>query len=264
MKTLYLTNSVDYNIMIDGPSLWVRPGKRAGFRIPLRSIDNAVINANENYDWKVISTLLFAKIPVLFYKTNSSLVVHSIPYLEDGYLYEIPQRVAKKNKAIFEECYNWLLKEKKKTEMDILTTLLGNADDALNENDFKSVIETYYGSSNINIKSRKYIAVKKFLSGILRQIIIRVCIENGIDPRVGIYHQNNKLGMVVDISFAMEAELDLIATNFFKLKQELFWEQKNWLSNTGIKMLVTLYEKRKNKIRQRVLTLVNDIKKIIF
>lgn len=113
MKTLYLTNSTGYNITVDGPSLWVRSGKRAGFRIPLRCIDNAVVNANENYDWSLISALLFSKIPVLFYKKDSPLIVHSIQFLKEGYFCEIPQRAAKNSKEKFEQYSDWLLQEKK-------------------------------------------------------------------------------------------------------------------------------------------------------
>lgn len=131
------------------------------------------------------------------------------------------------------------------------------------KDDFEKVLYEFTTKININIKNRAYYTVKKLLRSFLRQIIIRSCIEKGLDPRVGIYHRSHKLGMVADISFALDAELDLIAIDFFQLKQNIFWEKKNWLSNSGVKMLVTLYEKRKSKIQNRLLKLIDDINKII-
>lgn len=212
----------------------------------------------------MISTILFSGIPTIFYKGKEILTIHSIPYLENGYFYELPQRLVKNKKEILSKVRFLLLTTKRETEIDALKTLSENHGKAFEERNYKNDQYRYAILQLAETNFIQYSVVKKFLRGLLRQIIIKSCINKSIDPKVGICFQDEKLGIVKDISFSIDAEIDLIAVKFFKIKQQSFWESTNWLSDAGIKMLVILFEKRKEQIKHKINETIDKIINIIY
>lgn len=262
-KTLYLDSSQKYEITIDGPSLCIKKENYANIRIPLRIIESAVINANGVYDWSLISTLFFSSIPILFYKNNSQIAVYAIPYNDTGNFYKSFQRLASENKEKLEKFKFWIKNTKRKNEIEILRLLSENIGIAFNE---RGYTESDYIYTILNLAKTdrdRYFTVKRFIRGIIRQIIIYACINNNIDPKIGILYKNKPLGMVRDISYAVDAEADYVAINFFKLKQQTFWENNLRISKEGIKMIATLFERRKNNLKEKLKMYMKEITNII-
>ncbi len=261
-KSLYICGD-KYKIMLDGPSLWVEKEKQAGFRIPLRILDYVFIDKDTPINYEILMALFLLKIPVAFYKNGSHVVIHTIPYYDSGYFYDINQRLGSKKESIRAKLRFYIAEEKRENQLELLKELSDNLSKAFSEHFFRENEYLYEIIKHCNCERKKLFTVKKILRSLLRQLITKKCIDHNLDPKTGIIHEKDALGMVKDISVALDPQTDAIALAFLKIKQNKLWSDEKTVSKEGMKMLSTLFEQKKEKICTKTDKIIEQIITII-
>ncbi len=261
-KTLYVTNCGDYEITLDGPSLWVKKPETSGFRIPLRILDYVYVHNNAMISYEVLMALFSMKIPVAFYKNKTNVIVHITPYYDSGYFYDLNQRLISKKKETIDKFNYFMLKQKRDNQINTLSYISLNLGKAFNDNFFREEEYIYQVIKNCEHQKNKFFILKKILRGMLRQIIIKKCIDNDFDPKIGIINTKDSMGLVKDINVIIDPILDIVVIEFLKTKQKGLWCGEKELTNQGIKLLSIIYEKHKESLSNQIGRIINSILKI--
>ncbi len=262
-KTLYITDHKNYEIILDGPSLWIKKANTAGYRIPLRILDYVYINHDVSINYEILMALFSMKIPVAFCKNKTNVVVHITPYFDSGYFYDINQRVASKNETIKNKFSLYMATEKRQNQVSALKHISINLGKAYEDHYIKEDEYNYEILKHCNCHRSRFFNVKKILRSWARELIIKKCIDYNLDPHIGILNTKDAMGLAKDVSIIIDPLLDAIVVDFFKIKQKNFWKNEHILNDAGVKMLVIIYEKIKEQIDEKIDRVLNKILEIL-
>lgn len=262
-KTLYLYNSNNYQLKIDGPSLLVSKFDKAPRRIPYQYLDFVYIDAKERVNPEVIKDFLRFQKPAVITGINKNDSLHLIPISESGYFNEIPQRIAVKREEVKKEFKMWMLQKKRQIQILAIKSFDKNLSKALVSHNFTHDEYLYYIMKFCNNEKHKFFNTRRKFTDLFTGLINAKCINAQLNPEIGIINDKKRLGFVYDILTILDPVMDVLSAKMLNCRNYKTFYDKDFLNQQGFHTVIMLFEKGKPIFDKLIEKLLKEAKKII-
>jgi len=231
-RTLYLNEKRGLEVLRDGPSIWVKEYGMAGRRIPARLIGHVVIVGNVKLDAGAITLFTENNIPVTFMNRKGDEVALTIPCNHQCHAHYHDQRKILEKEIYISYYRQWLESERRKIQLKVVKKLSRQVASGFVKHGFKE--QDYQDFIIRNIEGgdkKKKVVVEKVIGNLIREIILKSILSAGLDPHIGIINRRQDFGMVMDIFYSIEPEVDLQTIQFF---QSIKDRDYIYMSSTGM------------------------------
>lgn len=262
-KTLYLHNIRDYKIKIDGPSLLVNKENRAPRRIPFQYLDFVYINYRERVDEEILKNLVRFQKPAVIAEVYKKDSFHLIPVTESGYFNEIPQRMAVKSEEKKKAVQMYIKQRNRELQILAIKSFDINLSKALATHNFDNKQYFYYLMTFCNNERKKFFNTRRKFTDFFIGLINAKCIEEEINPEIGIINDKKRLGFVYDILCVIDPIMDTLTAKMVCSKNSSTLYYNNWPNEKGFKTIIYLFEKGKPIFSKLISMYIREIKSII-
>jgi|TARA_B100001964_G_scaffold245774_1_gene335889 hypothetical protein len=262
MRTLYLNENDNLNIVIDGPSLWIEEDGK-GQRIPFRLVNEVIVSGNIKLETKAISVFARRGTPVVFLDKRGTF--HTIAIAPGAINRNVFEFLSDKSKIV-EAMENLLNAQRKKIQYSVAKDFFKMdikkiKEIGFHEKDYQRFLKKIILS---RINSDSVFSIKGTLRGMMHGLISKKLLDASLNPHNGIISKRENYGLVLDFDRVMEIETDWIALQFIKYKEfENLFKSKSILTKTGHHRLVNLFEKRRNKNKILVDSLLDSLFRLV-
>jgi len=260
-RTLYLNEKKGLVVTRDGPSIWVKEDGKAGWRIPARLIGHVIIIGNVRLDAGTITLFTDNNIPVTFLNKKGNEVALTVPYNHNLNSHYEEQKSILVHEERVEKYRQWLISERRKIQLKVITKLSRKVGDVFKSNGFREVDYSDFIKRYVSVSKNRWYHVNSIISSYLMEMVLRSIISADLDPHIGIYNRWHNFGMALDIFYAMEPEADIQTIQFFKTKKanDYLIQSSTGLRLTeeGLRDVVQRFENKK-KFTQRLIDNVLD------
>ncbi len=262
-RTLYFNEAKGMEVLRDGPSVWVKQEGKAGSRIPARFIGRVVIIGNVRLDAGVITLFADNNIPLIFMNKKGEEAAVTIPFNHRLSQHHEEQKIFLEKEKNIRAFKTWLFSKRRQQQINTLKKLLKAIADKMRqegfrEADYRNVINRY-----ISGKEEQFKAVRPIIKNLIKEMVVESLINADLDPHAGIINRRHNFGFALDISFAIEPEVDLQCIQFLHaLSDNTFMIKKvNTLtiSNEGMRDIIQRFENKKRLMGETIETLIDDI-----
>ncbi|MCX7991441.1 MAG: hypothetical protein N2999_05345 [Proteobacteria bacterium] len=262
-KTLYLHNTKDYIIKIDGPSLLVNKNNQSPRRIPYEYIDFVHIDSKEKINQDILREFLRFKKPAVITSLYKNDSLHIIPVSDSGYFEEIPQRIAINKKEIKTEFHTWLIEKKKQIQIYAIKSFDKNLYKALKTHSFTDKEYFYYIMKFCNNERKKFFNTRRKFKDLFIGLITAKCISEELNPEIGIINDKKRFGFVCDLLCVVDPIMDVLSAKILCYRKYKDFYNGNWLNDEGMRVTISLFEKGKPIFDRLLQTFLKEIKLII-
>jgi len=260
-KTLYLYDYDDTSIKQDGPSILVQKNGRATYRIPYEYVDFVYVNYSCGIPQDVLLDFVHFKRPIVISGANLRESLHIIPYYDSGYFHEVTMKIIRENPINREKFYRFLLQLEKEVRIRALAAIDRNLGLCFKTRYLDTKTYEYYIRKHAKANIDRLFVLKRHLKDLYMALINNFCIQFHYNVNSGIINHNRKLGFCIDIYTPLDAITDVIGLKFFDYKQKKLWCGKKELSESGFKLIATLFEKSKSTVSNLVLRILVRVSK---
>ncbi len=251
-RTLYLNEKKGLEVLRDGPSVWVKEDGVAGRRIPARLIEHVIIMGNVRLDAGVITLFTENNIPITFMNNKGNEVALTIPFNHHyNTHYHDQRKILEKGKNI-DYYKQWLESERRKIQLKVIKKLSKGVARVFIKHGFKEQDYKDFIMRNIQVGEKKKKVVDNIIGNLMREMILKSIISNGLDPHLGIINRRDNYGLVFDLFYAIEPEADLQAIQFFQTTKEKDYIYMSptglRIDKEGIKNIVHRFENKKKMV----------------
>ncbi|MEK7846983.1 MAG: CRISPR-associated endonuclease Cas1 [Nitrospinota bacterium] len=267
-KTVYLNEKKDLVVRRDGPSLLIEEENKAGRRIPPGLIGQVIIRGNVRIESGVIMLLAEHGVPVMFLSRKKGITAVTLTF-DSGNEVLRSKVINLANSCSGQERVKILLNSirqnlKRKLIKDLFPDKAWIIDEkGLKEKECQKYIESAY--SYVEKGGTEIIGLT--IAGLLKEFILKMVIDTGLDPHVGFIHRYCDFALVKDICHAIEAEKERQMIQFLKYPSyKRYMEKKadGWvINNEGMKNISERFENRKKNIHEFMNHLLNSFFEIM-
>ncbi len=231
-RTLYLNEKNSLVVLRDGPSIWVKEFGMAGRRIPARLIGHVIIVGNVRLDAGAITLFTENNIPVTFMNKKGEELALTIQCNHKGNAHYHDQRKILEKEIYINYYRQWLESERRKIQLKVVKKLSRQVASGFVKHGFKEQDYQDFVIRNIagGDKKKKEV-VEKIIGNLMRELILKSVLSAGLDPHIGIIHRRQDFGMVMDIFYSIEPEVDLQTIQFFQSNKD---KDYVYMSSTGM------------------------------
>lgn len=262
-RTLYINDTKNYQIKIDGPSLLVSNNNRSPRRIPYEYLDFVYIDYKEQIDHEILKDFIRFKKPAVITNLYKNDSLHLLPVSESGYFNEIPQRLAVDKRVIRTDVHRFLIEKKRVIQLLAIKSFDKNLSKALKNHSFTNDEYLYYLMKFCNNEKKKFFNTRRKFTDLFLGLINAKCIEADLNPEVGIINDKKRLGFAYDILMIIDPIMDVLTAKMLNYKNYKIFYNGNWLNDTGFKTVITLFEKGKPIFSRLLEKYLKEIKQII-
>jgi len=237
-RTLYLAAKKGLLVRRDGPSLWIEEKNRAGRRVPVRLIGQAVIKGNVRIETGVITLLVSSGVPLTFIDHRGARVVTAL--LADAGPAVFTARVERlRGSPVARDMVRELFISTRKALAarllrEFLPAMAATMErKGLRESDYRECLETILSDED---ERRAAAAVRPVLDGLFHEHVLRTLMDAGLDPHQGFFSGGGDFGLVRDVLRALEPEKERHALRFALSRQ-----RPRHLALQGRKPVLTSY-----------------------
>lgn len=262
-KTLYINDTRNYQIKIDGPSLLVSRNNYAPRRIPYEYLDFVCIDYKVQPSQEMIKDFLRFKKPAVITNLYKNDSLHLLPISESGYFNEIPQRLAVNRRIIRSAVHRFLIEKKRIIQILAIKSFDRNLSKALKNHNYTNDEYFYYLMKFCRNEKKKFFNTRRKFTDLFLGLINAKCIEQELNPEVGIINDKKRLGFAYDILMVIDPIMDVLTAKMLNYKNYKIFYNGNWLNDIGFKTVIALFEKGKPIFSKLLEKYLKEIKQII-
>ncbi|MCX7857061.1 MAG: CRISPR-associated endonuclease Cas1 [Deltaproteobacteria bacterium] len=265
-RTLYLNDSgSSISVMRDGPSLWIEEKGGAGRRIPVRFIDLVILVQNVKIDAQSLAVLSENQVPVIIMDRSGQRKAYVLPYEEKIPFRYRDQKFILRNERSEERYRKWAETKRmiigisalKRIGKDKLTRC-----EEIGEGNYSIIMKELI--SSMGIEEEKYMIVKNTVCSLFHGIIAKKLLRAGFDIHLGVINRRKNFGLILDVSYIMDGEIDLQTLQFFKTdaKREIAFHHvfgRCELKPNVMRFIAHRFENRKKTIGQMVDNIIDEL-----
>ncbi len=247
-RTLYLYEAKGMTVRVDGPSLWIEQKGKAGKRVPLQMIDRVVIVGNLRVDTAVLSHLSAENLPVTIFTKNGKNISMLVSYDDSYPRYYHRQKVFYMSPLNEERFRNIVRHWRRRIQVSALKRFSDGLYETFRENNLKDrAFQRIIEFETLFYKDR-YRMVYRIVYGMFCQLILSVLTQSGLDPSLGVIHRRHPHGLVHDIAYMLEAEVQILALQFFRARAAHTGITSIGVTTDGMRDIALRFENRKKAI----------------
>lgn len=263
-KTLYINESSKAIVRCDGPSLWINYPDKSGQRIPVTEVAKVVIIGNVRLDAESITLFTERNIPVVFMTHNGRKYSVALPFNHRIPKHHKEQRVFYRRFNNIYRYYNWARTRRKVIQVYMLKRLFKKISKKppkdIGEGNYQIIIKEFLPA---NAKETK--TVKEVIKNLFMTLITKCLLNVDLDPHLGVINRWHNYGLVLDICYILDAEIDMQTIQFFnsKIDISLLLGKNNYgdyfLTDDGMRDVVLRFENRQDAITDMINSIIDDI-----
>lgn len=250
-RTLYLSENDRYDLKRDGASLLVLRPNRSPQRLPINMISRVFFIGNLKIETASIILFCEHNIPVIFMDFSGKQLGTVIPY---NHL--LPHRF-KEQRILLETTENarrymrWAEARKQLLQKEVLKRKPASRN------------KISHFSQLAPADSARWQVVKQTFSQLLRGLIIENLSRAGLDPHYGVFNRGSNWGLVLDLIFIMEPEVDGLSLEFSKFSPHmvgLIKTANGWrLSRRAMRYLVRHFENNREHLSEVINKIIDEL-----
>lgn len=262
-RTLYLNENKGLTVLRDGPSVWVKEDGKAGRRIPARLVGRVVVIGNLRLEAGVITLFTQNDIPVTFINRRGDELAVAMPYNHQLPRHYEEQKVFLDAEENIERFKGWLYARRKETQINVIRRLSKGfaglfTAKGFREKDYCRFTERFKPSNDEQWK-----VVSGVISNLFREMIIVCILKADLDPHLGVLYRRHNFSLALDISYVLEAEIDMQCIQFLKTAEEMSYivrdQSGRFVSKEGMRDIIHRFENRRKYLFETVEKLIDDI-----
>lgn len=265
-RTLYLNETgTNISVVRDGPSLWVKEEGSSGRRIPVRLLDLVVMVHNVKIDADSLTLLAQYRVPIVLIDRRGEKLAYVLPYEK-----KIPSRYKDQKFVLrYERCeirYRTWAKEKRllissqALKRVLRDSALSNV--GVGEGNYALLIKDLLG--RLDVSAEQWTCVRNTVRSLFEGLIIRRLIAWGFHIHMGVINRNKNFGLVQDLAYILDGEIDAQALQFFKsgnpkIKLELSNSGKWEIPAYAMREIIHRFENRKKPIIRIIEDIIQEL-----
>lgn len=250
-RALYLSDKLDINIQIDGPSLLISIANKAPRRVPFGLLDRVYILGDFRISSEIICAFGQYNIPVLFFKDEKTPIGIMMSLENNSSLFNI-----RLIKALFDFerrilLNNWYKSMKRRCELILIKSYVPNLLDVfssrgIQEEDVEVIIEHITQPLDRNYFAK----IMSFLRAIHYDLVVSKVKNCNLDVHLGIKNSRIDFGLVKDICEITDTLIVSIVVDILRSKNgyDKLMTVSKVLTSEVRKTLIEKYESRRNYI----------------
>lgn len=265
-RTLYLNENKTLRVLRDGPSIWIKWTDKAGQRVPVRLVSRVFIIGNVKLESGAITLFTENNVPVVFMNRKGDELGVAIPYNHKLPTHYEEQKVFLETNRNIERYTKWAETKRMVIQVNVLKRLFPGIGSklryGLGEGNYQELISRLKPSDQAKWKT-----ITSIVGNIFRGLITEQVIKADLDPHLGVIHRRHNFGLVLDISYIMEAEIDIQSLQFLRTSiKHQYIEKKGgdyFVTESGMKNIIQRFENRKMDISNLICNIIDEIFELI-
>jgi CRISPR/Cas system-associated endonuclease Cas1 len=267
-RTLYLNENKGLTVLRDGPSVWIKEDGKAGRRIPARLVGRVVVIGNLRLEAGVITLFTQNDIPVTFINRRGDELAVAMPYNHHLPRHYEEQKIFLDVDENIERFKCWLYARRKETQINVIRRFSKGfaglfTAKGFREKDYCRFIERFKPSKDEQWKVVSGVISNLFREMIIVEMIIVCLLKADLDPHLGVLYRRHNFRLALDISYVLEAEIDMQCIQFLKTAEEMSHivrdQSGRFVSKEGMRDIIHRFENRRKYLFETVEKLIDDI-----
>ncbi len=202
-------------------------------------------------------------IPVTFINRRGDELAVAMPYNHQLQRHYGEQKVFLDAEENIERFKGLLYARRKETQINVIRGLSKGfaglfTAKGFREEDYCRFIESFKPS-----KAEQWKVVSGVISNLFREMILVCILKADLDPHLGVLYRRHNFSLALDISYVLEAEIDMQGIQFLKTAAGmscLLRDQSGWfVSKEGLRDIIHRFENRRKQIHATIERLIDDI-----
>lgn len=246
----------------DGPSLWIKAKGEAGQRVPARLISRVIITGNVRLDAGAITLFTERGVPVTFLNQGGEILATAAGVDISDWSVAERQKALLSDREGFRRSLDWLHAKRQNLQLRLIKELSPLRAEyfefaGFREKEYYKCIKEY----TAEMDSRGYDAAHKIVHGLFYEFAAAMLLSARLNLHLGIYHRHQDFGLVKDICYILQAEIDKQAIQFIKAEiGSLSGNRSQALLNRDSRRnMIHRFEKEKGLIEIMLGSLIDDV-----